>query len=164
MSISPKEANVKLTILESQAHDLDRLDTVTRYTNAGLPQEVVQRLQELWDAREEIGGRLVNVGRIALSEINKFIDANPNLAIGVALGAAVGVLTSMIPFIGPILAPLMAALSLVVFVISGNRLDDGQRTRSGLIGIGEEVILLARKFFELLASIFNALRQQAAST
>jgi ElaB/YqjD/DUF883 family membrane-anchored ribosome-binding protein len=162
MSMTAAEANIELAILDSKAQDLDRTDFLTRFINKDLPQEVVMRLQELWDAREEIAGRVVHVGRIALSEINKFVDANPNLAIGVALGAAVGVLTSMIPFIGPILAPLAAALSLVVFIISGKRLDDDQKTRGGLIGIGQDVILLARKFFELLASIFNALRTQPA--
>ena len=159
MTMPTAEAQVELSILEANAQDLDRLDALTRFTNAGLPQEIVQRLNRLWEAREEIAGRVVHVGRIALSEINRFIDENPNLLIGAALGAAVTALVSFIPILGP----LALALGIVVGSLAGKRLDDGQKPGAGVIGIAQELILLARKFFQLLASIFNALCPQSAS-
>jgi len=157
MTLSTAEANLELAILESNAREIDRVDVLTRFTNVGLPQEVVQRLRELWDAREEITGRVVHSGRIALAEIIRFIDENPNLVIGVALGAAV---TSLVSFI-PVLGPLALALGIVIGGLAGQKLDAGQKPGPGVVGITQELILLARKFFELLISVFNALRTPA---
>ena len=95
-------------------------------------------------------------------EINRFIDENPNLAIGVALGAAVGALTAMIPGIGPLLAPFTMAAAVLIGALSGQDLDN-EKGANGAIGqIAQDLINLARKFFELLASIFNALRTETA--
>ena len=161
MAMSTAEAQVELSILESRAQELDRLDALTRFTNAGLPQEIVQRLQALWDAREEIGGRVVHLGKIVYMEINRFIDDNPNLALGVALGAAVGALTAMIPWVGPMLAPFAVAAGILIGAISGHELDAGIKAKYAITQIAQEFIVIARKFFELLASIINVLRTPA---
>ncbi|MBK6348449.1 MAG: hypothetical protein IPF50_00910 [Proteobacteria bacterium] len=162
MEMTPAAANIKLTVLDSKAQTTDRLDSLVRFTNAGLPQELIHRLGELWDARQEMSGRVVHVGNIIFMEINRFIDENPNLAIGVALGAAVGALTAMIPGIGPLLAPFTMAAAVLIGALSGQDLDN-EKGANGAIGqIAQDLINLARKFFELLASIFNALRTETA--
>lgn len=160
MELSPSEARIELSILDSKAQDVDRLDAFVHFLNQGLPQEVVLRLQDLWDKREEIAGRVVHVGRIALTEINRFIEDNPHLAIGAALGAAVAALVSFIPVLGP----LALALGITVGGLLGHRLDDGEARGPGWIGLAQELIVLARKFFELLISVFKALRPQPAAT
>jgi hypothetical protein len=161
MSMTAAEAKVELAILDSNAQEFDRVDAFTRFTNAGLPQEVVQRLQELWDAREEIAGRVVHVGKIIFMEINRFLDENPNLAFGVALGAGVGALASMIPLIGPLLAPFVLAAGILIGAVKGYELDAGVTVSDALSRISQEIIIIARKFFDLLARIFNALRSPA---
>jgi hypothetical protein len=94
MDMTPAVANLKLTILESEAQATDKLDSLVKLKNKGLPQELLNRLEDLWDARREVGGRVVHVGKIIFMEINRFLEENKNLAIGVALGAVVGALTS----------------------------------------------------------------------
>ena len=164
MIMSKAEAGVELTILDSKAQALDRVDTLTRFTNAGLPQEVVLRLQEVWDAREVIAGRVIHVGKIVFMEMNRFVDANPNLAFGVALGAAAGALTSLIPGIGPLIAPFAMAAGILIGALAGQALDRGTRATNPVMEVTQDLISLARKFFELLASIFNALLPQTAGT
>lgn len=158
MNMTQAEAGIELAILDARAQELDQLDALTRLTNAGLPQEVVLRLQELWDRRAEIGDRVIHVGRIVAAEIFRFVEENPNLAIGLALGAAVAALLAMIPVVGPFLMPLAIALG----IIAGHKSDEGEKAKTLIIGVPQDIIAIARKFFELLASIFNALRGSGA--
>lgn len=141
---------------------IDRIDAITQLTNSGLPQEIITRIDQLWEKTKIIGGQVIHIGKIIFVEILNFIKENPHLAVGVAIGAAVGALLSMIPFLGPILAPLAVAISILVGGISGYRLDQGQNSTDGVVGVTQELILIAKKFFELFADIFNALRMQFA--
>ena len=160
MSLSEPEAKLKMAVLNSNAMEFDRIDAITWLTNSGLPQEIITRLDELWEKTKIIGGQIIKIGKIIIVEIFKFIKENPHLAVGIAIGAAVGALTSMIPFFGPILAPLVTAISIVIGGIAGYRLDQGQKPSDDVIGVTQELILIARKFFELFANIFNTLRTQ----
>lgn len=160
MSLSESEATLKMAVLNSNAMDLDRIDAITQLTNSGLPQEIVTRIDELWEKTKIIGGQVVHLGKIVFAAIMKFIKENSHLSVGVAIGAAVGALISMIPFFGPILAPLATAISIIVGGIAGYRLDQGQKPTGDVIGVTQELILVAKKFFELFASIFNALSAQ----
>ena len=158
MEFTEAEAKLKLGALNSGAEQIDRIDVVTRLTNAGLPQEVITRINELWETTRVISGQIFNIGKIILSEIIRFIENNSHMAVGVAIGAAVGSLTSMIPFIGPLLTPLATAITAVVGGIAGYRLDQGREPDDGTIGVSQDLISIAKNFFELLANIFNALR------
>lgn len=160
MSMSEPEAKLKMAFLNSNAMEIDRIDAIAQLTNSGLPQEVITRIDELWEKTKIIGGQVIHIGKIILVEIMKFIKENPHLAVGVAIGAAVGALISMIPFFGPILAPFLAAISIVVGGIAGYRLDQGQKQIEGVVGVTQELILIAKKFFELFSDIFNVLRIQ----
>lgn len=160
MSLSQPEAKLKMAVLNSNAMEVDRIDAITQLMESGLPQEVITRIDELWEKTKIIGGQVIHIGKIILIEIMKFIKENPHLAVGVAIGAAVAALISMIPFLGPILAPLAAVISVAVGGIAGYRLDRGQKQTDGVFGVTQELILVAKKFFELLANIFNALRTQ----
>ena len=64
----------------------------------------------------------------------------------------------MIPFIGPLLAPLVTIVATVVGGVAGYRLDKGEEPRDGIIGITQELIVIAKKFFELFANILNTLQ------
>ncbi len=163
MKITSPEALLELALLNSKAQNLDRIDVFTYYTNAGLPLEIIFRLEELWVATKVIGGKIIQIGKIILLEVSRFIEENPNLAIGVALGAAVGVIVSLIPFLGPLLAPLSITIGAVFGGITGYRLDRGQKHEQGFVGIAQDVIVLVRKFFELFAAIFRALQDKYES-
>lgn len=158
MMISPAEANLELAVLDAKAQELDRLDVFTRFTNAGLPPEIVLRLEELWEKTKVVGEKIVHIGKIIILEIIRFIEENPNLAIGVALGASVGALVSLVPYLGPALSPLSIAIGVAFGGVAGSRLDRGQKAGKGVVGISQEVIILAKKFFELFAAIFMALK------
>ncbi|NMT62188.1 DUF2273 domain-containing protein [Marinobacter orientalis] len=158
MSLSEPEAKLRVLILNSNATELDRVDLTTRLTNFGLPQEIITRINELWGKTIVVAKQVIHIGKIIISEIIKFIKENSHLAVGVAIGAAVGALISMIPFFGPILAPLATAISILVGGIAGYRIDQGKKPTDGVIGVSQEIILIAKKFFELFANIFNSLR------
>ena len=154
------EARIELALLDGKTLAIDQTDVFARLINAGIPPEIIFRLEEFWDATRIIGKKVVHIGRIAILEIVRFIEENPNLAIGVALGAAVGSLTSMVPYIGYLLAPISVAVGAFIGGIAGARLDRGQEPGGGVVGLTQEVIMLANKFFSLLASIFIALKQE----
>ena len=164
MTISSAEAILELGLLDSKAQDLDRLDVFTRFTNAGLPPEITLRLEELWETTKVVGKKIIHTGRIIILEILRFIEENPNLAIGVALGAAVGALVSLVPYLGPALTPLSMAIGAAIGGIAGSRLDRGQKAGKGVVGITQEVIILAKKFFELFAAIFIVLKDDLANS
>lgn len=158
MNVSHAEARLELALFNSKAYELNREDVFVRLTNAGLPPEVLFRLEGLWEATKVIGGKVVHTGKIILFEILRFINENPHLAIGVAVGAAIGAIVSLIPFLGPLLAPIAMAIGLVVCGIAGARIDRGQQIGNGVIGIAQEIIIMAEKFFALLAAIFLTLK------
>ncbi len=164
MSISHAEAKMELALITSKTQGFDRTDAFSWFMNAGLPSEVIFRLEELWEATRVIGRKIVRIGKIIIFEIIRFIKENPNLAVGVAVGAAVGALINLIPFLGPLLAPILAAISVVIGGFAGARLDRDQKLEKGALGIVQEVIILARKFFELFAAIFMALKEDFESS
>lgn len=155
-----KDAKFELLVLEGEVHDLHQIDVVTKVTNQGLPQEIITRLEELWDYTVMVGRKLVHLGKIVINEILRFVNSNIHLAMGVAIGAAVGSLINIIPFFGQLLAPLSMAVGAVIGGVAGARLDRGQEPGDGIIGITQEVLLLAGKFYDFLASIINTLANE----
>jgi len=152
------QAKIELLLLQAGVSTIDEIDIVTRLTNAGLPQEVVTRVSELWKVTQEIGGQTVELGKVLLTEILKFVDENQHLAIGVAMGAAVGSLINLVPFFGSMLAPLFIAIGAFIGGVAGARIDRGGEPGDSLLGIAQEVIIVANKFFQFLVSIFKALK------
>ncbi|MBM9614886.1 hypothetical protein JWJ90_11385 [Desulfobulbus rhabdoformis] len=66
----------------------------------------------------------------------------------------------LVPFLGVILAPLLSAIAALLGGLAGARLDRAQVPGQGWIGAVQEVIIVSRKLFELLASIFIALKDK----
>ena len=160
--LSPGKAQLQLGLLNSQAVALNKLDMITRFTNKGLPQEIVTRLEWLWEETKVVAGEVMQIGKIILMKIWEWVEKNPHMVIGMAIGAAVGSLVSLVPFIGPFLAPIGTALGLVIGGIAGTRLDkklDGQTVGVGGIQLAEDVITMAKEFFKLLAAIFLGLKE-----
>jgi len=158
----PNDAKLELALLNARAHDVDRIDMITNLTNRGLAQEVITRINSLWDEIKNVAGETIQIGKIIIIKIWDFVEANPNMAIGIAVGAAIGALTSLIPFIGPFLAPITMALGAIIGGVAGHRLDKsnkGQTVKDGKMGIMEDIITLAKEFFKLFAEIFNALKE-----
>lgn len=156
MEMTVPEARLELILLESRVEDFGGADLDATFLSAGLPPEVTLRLRELWEATCTVGGKLYRIGKIVLMELVRFARENSHLAIGVALGAGAGVLVSLIPILGPILAPLVAVLGIGVGAVAGARMDRRNYSENGAIGIAQETIHIARKFFELFAAIFKA--------
>jgi len=69
-------------------------------------------------------------------------------------------LIGLVPFLGAILAPLLSALAALIGGLAGARLDRAQTPGQGWVGVVQEVIIVSRKLFELLASIFIALKDK----
>lgn len=157
-------AQLKLGILNAQATQMNKLDMITRFTNKGLPQEIVTRLEWLWDQTKVVAGEVVQIGKILLMKIWEWVERNPNMVIGMAMGAALGALTSLIPFIGPFISPLAIALGVAVGTIGGSFVDT--IGRGGLVPstappviVAQGLINAAIEFFRLFASIILGLKE-----
>lgn len=152
------EAKLELAVIECDIVEDSKLELVTRLTNEGFPQEVVTRISQLWDQTKKIGEEIYHVGKIIISKILAFLKANPNLTAGMGVGLAIGIL---IPFVGPILMPLAVAVGAVI----GVRLDNyeqGSPMAVDAIGVSHEVVMLSRKFFDLIVEIFEAVQLSRA--
>lgn len=160
--LSPAQANLKMALWQVDADSMSSSELYVWLNDAGLPYEVSIRLHELATYTKKSGSKVLAIGKIILIKLIEFVKAHPNLALGVALGAAVGFLVNSIPFIGPILAPLATVLGVTIGAIAGHRLDkraQGKEVSAGIIGIAEDLIEIARAFFQLLVDVFNTVFQ-----
>lgn len=137
-----------------------RISMEDRYSDlkkSGLPQEVIGAFTDLsMKTAKTVTGEAIDIGKIIIDEIIKFIKANPNMAVGALIGAAIGSLTSLIPFIGPLIAPIGIAAGAMAGAIVGHRIDKknkGEELSDGIIGIAEDIFTLAKEFFNMLVSI-----------
>lgn len=141
----------ELTELDAQARSRTFDQEAVRLLGLAVPPEFVTRLQEVWDRTKIVAGEVIAIGRIVVMKIVDFVVANPGLTIGLAVGAAVAVLVAPIPFLGAILAPVIVVLG----ALYGINVQDGARD-SLLVSAHR----LAQKFFGLLLSIFEAVRDR----
>lgn len=157
--LSKEQGVFELTLLNAELSRDQFDDFVVMGVSRGIPVEIMTRLQGLWNLTKEIAGEVVAIGKIVVRKIFEFLKENPNLSIGIALGAAVGALISGIPFIGPLLAPLSAGLSMFYGAAVGSTLDQGAQSNDPFVA----ATLLARKFFELIQSIFLSIKEYFAA-
>ena len=164
-TLTKADATLELFDLNSATQDLalaksnlEWVDIVTMLNNRGAKLELVTRMQELWEKTKIIAGEVVNVGRIIVIKIWEFIKANPNMFLGIAIGAAIGALVGLIPFVGQILAPIAMAIGATVGALAGSRLDAMEHGENYTDSMFGDLIRVAKKFFQLLADIFMALK------
>jgi hypothetical protein len=153
--MQPTLALFELTMLNAESSDSEFDDVVVEGVRRGIPVEVLTRLSELWSQTKLVAGEVIAVGKIIVKKIVEFLLANPNLVIGIALGAAVTALISSIPFVGSLLAPIVATISMLYGAGVGASMQAGDFSGSPFSAAKQ----LALKFFELLASIFNAVSE-----
>jgi hypothetical protein len=154
------QARLELALWQADADMSSSSDLYVRLTDMGLPPEVAIRLKALLEIVKPIGDKMFSIGKIIALKLIEFIEQHPNLATGIALGAAVSSLIASIPFVGPILAPIALTLGITVGAIAGHRVDmaqGGNMNRDlGLIAIAQDVIEIARAFFQLVIDTLMA--------
>lgn len=152
--MTPAQASMQLALLNSQTESLDKLDTFTKLVNLDIPQEIISRLEELWDKTKSVGGQIVHIGKLIANHLINFINENSHLSVGCALGVALSVLASSIPLIGALVGPILTLISTIYGALEGFRID-----RSGKVsGLSQELIAMAKKFFELLINVFRTIK------
>lgn len=158
--ISPAQANLKLAIMQANADALSSNDLYVLIHQLGLPSEISMRIYELGKQTRKIGEKVVSIGKIIVTKIIEFVQAHPNLFIGAALGAAVGFLVNSVPLLGPVLSPLATLIAVTFGSVVGHRMDKGQTgTEVGLVESTENVIEIAREFFQLLVDTLSTVYQ-----
>ncbi|MEG5031734.1 hypothetical protein [Microcoleus sp. AT3-D2] len=155
-ALSLPQANLEMVLWQVDADSMSSSELYVWLNDCGLPHEVTIRLHELATYTKKSGNKVLAVGKIILLKIIEFVKAHPNLATGIAIGVAVGLLVRSVPVIGPVLAPLAAVLGITVGAIAGHRLDQGYRQVDGIVGVAQDIIELAKLFFQLLIDVFNA--------
>lgn len=151
-ALKPEQGMFELTLLNAEISTTSFDDTVVDALDRGIPPELVTRLKELWEQTKLIAGEIVAIGKIIVRQIIDFLKANPKLTIGLALGAAVGALVGGVPLIGPLLQPLSTMIATLYGAGVGAALQNGDSSGSPFTA----AIELAKKFFELLMNILNA--------
>ncbi|MEG4493343.1 hypothetical protein [Microcoleus sp. D3_18_C4] len=156
-ALSLPQANLKMALWQVDADAMSSSDLYVWLNDMGLPHEVSMRLHELATYTKKAANKVLLIGKILLIKIIEFVKAHPNLVIGVAVGVAVEILANSIPFVGPLLAPLATALGIPIGAIAGHRLDRDKEESDGIIGIVQEIIEIAKDFFQLLIDVFNTI-------
>ena len=81
-----------------------------------------------------------------------------------ALGAAIASIVASVPFLGPILAPVVLPLGIIVGAIAGHRIDKANDHRingdTSLVSLTQDVIEIAREFFELFVDTIRAVSDE----
>ena len=155
---NPLKANAamfELSLINAETSGASFDDIMVEALKRGIPPEIATRLSEILQKAWTIGGELVSVGKIIVTKIMDFLAANPKIAIGTALGACAATLVASVPFIGPMLAPLAASICMVYGAGVGAAAQAGDYSMSPVSAAFE----LARKFFELIISIFNGVKE-----
>lgn len=159
---TPLKANtalLEISLINAETSGASFDDVTVEALKRGIPPEIVTRLSEMWEKAFLIGGEIVSVGKIIVTKIMEFVVSNPKIAIGVALGACATTLVASVPFIGPLLAPLTASVSMLYGAGVGAAAQKGDYSMSPVSAAFE----LAQKFFELLASVFNGVKEYWSS-
>jgi len=155
VGMAPEHALLELTVLNAQVGRLTFEEVAADLLARGLPAEIVTRLASIWEKTEVIAGELFAIGRIIVTQVVAFVEANPMIAAGVAVGAAIAALIASIPILGPLLAPLATPLAVAGGGAIGANMQRGHDRGSVVHG----AIDLASKFFTLLIQIFRAIAE-----
>lgn len=159
-TMTPPEARLELALWQADADMASSSDLYIRLTEMGIPSEVAIRLKALLEVVKPIGEKMISIGKIIALKLIEFIEQHPNLAAGIALGAAVSSLIASIPVLGPILGPIALALGVTAGAIAGHRVDMAQGGKVdsdlGLVAIAQDVIEIARAFFQLFIDTMTA--------
>lgn len=169
IKLSKARAKLELTLLNAEAQSVPSSDLYAWLRESGLPAEAAIRLSAFADTVQEVGGNVINIGKIILLKIIEFVKLHPNLATGIAVGAAIGALVGMIPILGTYLAPITTLLGIGIGAVAGYRLDRREQgdlavNHSQVLLIAEDIIQLAREFFKLVADIFNKILAYQVAT
>ncbi len=155
------QADLDLILLNAEVGSVASSDLYIWLRESGLPSEVAIRLKSLIDTTKKVADQVINIGKIILIKIIEFVKEHPNLATGIAVGVALGVIASMVPFLGSILSPIAIALGVSVGAIVGHRMDKTDKENAVNTDLNltttvtQDIIEIARYFFELLIDIFN---------
>jgi hypothetical protein len=152
------QARLELALLQADADLSSSSDLYIRLTEMGLPSEIAIRLKALLEIVKPVGDKMISIGKIIALKLIEFIEQHPNLATGIALGAAVSSLIASIPFLGPILAPIALPLGISLGAIAGHHMDQDRNVTNdiGPIAIAQDVIEIARAFFQLFIDTLTA--------
>lgn len=165
LPLSSAQANLKLSLIQADVETISSSDLYVSLQQLGLPSELTMRLHELGKQTRKIGDQVVSVGKIIIVKIIEFIKAHPNLFIGAALGAAVGLLVNSVPVLGPLLSPLVTVIAVTFGSVVGHRMDKGQTgTEISTVELAENVIEIARDFFQFLVDIFSTIYRSEFAT
>lgn len=161
------QALLDLRLYQAEADMVSGPDIYIWLTECGLPAEVAVRLKELMSVTRKVGEKVISIGKIIALRLIDFIKAHQHLAVGVALGAAAASLAASIPGIGALLAPILLPLGIVVGAVAGHRVDKAaaggrEINGTGIIGVAQDLIEIARKFFHLLIDTFRAVSADLA--
>jgi ElaB/YqjD/DUF883 family membrane-anchored ribosome-binding protein len=157
--VTPAEARLELIVSSAEAESMSGSDFYAWLKDKNFSDEAAIRLKALADLTADVGGKIINMGKIILMKIQEFVKAHPNLALGVAIGAAIAAFVSLIPLLGPILAPIAAMAGIALGALHGHRLD---KIESGKVQVHQadplfqEVMEIATVFFKLFADIVNS--------
>lgn len=154
-AMNKNQATFEVLLLQAEASNLDKVETMAFLSNQGIPLEVITRMNSLWDEVVTIGGQIINIGIIIMMKLIQFIKENPNIVTGLAIGISLGMLVNSVPYIGHFLAPLVTLIFSTLGVLHGHRLDKIAKGEYAGDSLMEDAITITRKFWDFFYDIFN---------
>lgn len=141
---------LEITLLNAEASGKTFDEVLLEGLDKDIPPEMLTRMKDLWETTQEMGGELIEIGKIIVLKMLDFLKANPKLSAALALGAAVFLLTNSIPILGQILAPLLGLVTTGYALVK-------------MVGF-DEAVQMAKDFFEVMVLIFNSVADRWAAS
>lgn len=165
-------AQIELLAMHGKAEKLDNTDRFTFLLNAGIPKEIITRLEELLEVSIKIGSTIVNFGKIIIMKLIEFIKENPHLTIGMILGVYFGTVMELpvMEYIPDMAIELLNAISfyalLFIGAIAGVMKDtsidqgipnDSKNMIQGVLATAGDLIgvikIVLKKFIDIIISL-----------
>jgi len=180
--LSPSQARLKLVLLNKQAEAKNSWEFYSEMKDLGLPDEVIEILQQVLKVTSKVAGTIISIGKIIVTKLIDYVAKHPlqvaGLAVGLgatyALGVALSGMFALIPTlphwmgIGPFLTKLAMiipnlcktvfvpamVLSPIVGSVAGEIFDKKYPA------VSESLQQIAKDFFKLFAQIINSIKNE----
>ncbi|MBK4731935.1 hypothetical protein JJD41_18965 [Oxynema sp. CENA135] len=162
--LSPAQANLKMALWQVEADSISSKDLYVWLNDLGLPTEASLRLHELMTVTKKVGSKIFSIGKIIVIKILEFVKDNPFLVAGLGIAGTVGLaifsLITSIPLLGQLLSPLAACLGIAITITGG---VVGYHLDLNTQGLGDDVMAIAKHFFDFLADVLNLIFKEVVT-
>ncbi len=144
-------AIINLNNLNTEAKGFEQNDFLIWLLENGVPQEIVMRLEELWNFTQKIGKKCYSIGKIIALRICAFAEKHKEFSKVIAIAVACSVIIEFVPYLGWLLAPIVQFCALWIGLPLAVFFDLKEKKGKTI----RKIKILAMDFFEIFKHISN---------